>query len=94
MVILFSTKCFLFVYMNIDLLNFDLKPVNYLKIVVLTSPGFFKRSQPVFPTPVLFSAVHFQENLKWEIRHVSEKTILQIFFFSSSITLESEVPCQ
>ena len=36
-VILFSTKCFLFVYMYIDL--FKLKA--YLKIVTLTSPGFF-----------------------------------------------------
>ena len=39
MVILFCTKCFLFVYMCLDLLN--LKPINYLKIVMLTSPGFF-----------------------------------------------------
>ena len=37
MVILFSTKCFLFFYMCIDLS----KPINYLKIVMLTSPGFF-----------------------------------------------------
>ena len=35
MIILFSTKCFLSVYMYIDLIN--LKPINYLKIVVLTS---------------------------------------------------------
>ena len=39
MVILFSTKCFLFVYIYIDL--FNLKPINCLKIVMLTSPGFF-----------------------------------------------------
>ena len=39
MVILLSTKCFFFVYMYIDLLN--LKPINYFKIVMLISPGFF-----------------------------------------------------
>ena len=37
MVILLSTKCFLFVYMYIDLLTLKA----YLKIVMLTSPGSF-----------------------------------------------------
>ena len=43
-VILFCTKCFLFVYMYIDLL----KPINYLKIVMLTSPGFFFKEANLF----------------------------------------------
>ena len=48
MVILLSTKCFLFVYMYIDLL----KLINYLKIVMLTSPGFFFESSQLVQNEV------------------------------------------
>ena len=40
MVILLSTKCFLFVHMYIDLLKLKAY-INYLKIAMLASPGFF-----------------------------------------------------
>ena len=46
MVTLFSTKCFLFVYMFIDL--FKVKAINYLKIVMQTSPDFFFKEANLF----------------------------------------------
>ena len=41
MVTLFSAKCFLFVYMYIDLFKVKAYKLPYLKIVMQTSPGFF-----------------------------------------------------
>ena len=69
MVILFCTKYYLFVYMYIDLLNVK---AYKLKIVKLTSPGFFFKEANLYMTVfthvnLLFSARHstFTDSRVW-----------------------------
>ena len=65
MAILFSTKCLLFVHMYVDLLKLA---YNYLKLVMLTSPGFFFKEANLFNKILSQQLTHDRSYISFIVR--------------------------